>query len=205
MPISTDNSLQPIVLIHTQKTAGHSVRMALEDVGYEWKGGVNKHAPPRELNLANHFSFGFVRNPFNVCVSRFFYHQRPEKKNELDLLFKKFSADRNGFISWVHSLVNDDCWYDKKYNWKYTFKTQKNFLSNDDDSEILVDFVGRYEKLHDDFQFVCDKIGCENKLKNFHVNISKRKRNHRDYYDNSTKKIVESIYKDDLEYFNYEF
>lgn len=37
MPISTNEDLKPIVFIHTQKTAGHSIRIALESVGYRWK------------------------------------------------------------------------------------------------------------------------------------------------------------------------
>jgi len=206
MPVSINTNLKPIIFIHTQKAAGHSIRISLESVGYEWKMGINKHAPPRDIHsLDQYFSFAFVRNPFDACVSRFLYHHREDKKNPQDLLFQRFSKDKDGVSSWIKSLKTDDCWADDKYNWKDTFKTQKKFLSDDSNTKILVDFVGKFEHLNDDFQKICDTIGCDNNLKGIHKNSSTRKSNYREYYDDDAIEIIESRYKEDLEYFNYEF
>ena len=209
MPASINTDLKSIVFIHTQKTAGHSVRIALESVGYEWEQMLGKHEPPRNIHpdsLDKYFSFAFVRNPFDACVSRFFYHQREDKNNPQDLLFQKFSKDKDGVSSWVKSLKTDDCWTDeKKYFWRSTFETQKKFLSDDSNDKILVDFVGKFEHLNDDFQKICDTIGCDNNLKGIHENSSKRKSDYREYYDDEAIEIIESMYKEDLECFNYEF
>mgnify|MGYP003115358969 CR=1 FL=1 len=223
MPVSINTNLKPIIFIHTQKTAGHSIRVALESVGYKWGTRLNKHDAPRDIHFLDqfisfafvdnylilkkveYFSFAFVRNPFDACVSRFFYHHRKDKKNPQDLLFQRFPKNKDGFSSWIKSLKTDDCWTDDKYNWKDTFKTQKKFLSDDSNTKILVDFVGKYEQLNVDFQKICNIIECDNNLKDIHINASKRKSNYREYYDDDTIEIIESMYKEDLEYFNYEF
>ena len=248
MPISINEDLKPIVFIHTQKTAGHSIRVALESVGYRWKlvkyfdipkqewvikVSPNKHQPPRFWEYAESlrekykrkgkkhhadvvavldspplsecYSFSFVRNPFDACVSRFSYHQREDRNSPQDLLFKRFSNNKKGFSSWVKSLKTEGCWYDPRFNWRATFETQKRFLSDASNDKILVDFVGKFEHLNDDFQKICDTIGCDNNLKGIHENPSKRKSDYREYYDDEAIEIIESMYKEDLECFNYEF
>jgi hypothetical protein len=214
MPVSNNSNLKPIVFIHMQKVAGHSIRKSLESVGYSWKGGINKHERPINISWDSDrcFSFAFVRNPFDLCVSRFFYHHREEKKlkaeiNKRDLLFHRFPENKEGFNSWIKSLSEDDIW--KQTNvfgelWPWAYKPQKEFLSNHK-GKILVDFIGRYENLYDDFDGVCKKIKCENHLNSFYVNKSLREADYRQYYNDSSIEMVSQIYKTDLEYFNYSF
>jgi hypothetical protein len=65
-----------------------------------------------------------------------------------------------------------------------------------------IDFIGRYERLADDFRAVCARLGVNRSLSR--VNVTNRKDYH-DYYSDITRKIVERRYKEDIEKFNYCF
>ena len=67
----------------------------------------------------------------------------------------------------------------------------------------MVDFIGKFENLETDFEYICKKIGV-NGIKLPHKNKTQRK-NYRDYYNENTKTIIANWYKKDIDYFGYEF
>tara|TARA_R100001509_G_scaffold148320_1_gene106041 strand:- start:10734 stop:11528 length:795 start_codon:yes stop_codon:yes gene_type:complete len=264
MPISNGNkeAKKQVIFIHIPKTAGHSVRNAMEKTGYEWFDFVNKHMPARlvaeamDLTLDRiqtlvdvkfnsdeflslsrkhgeiksykwiinmlsqlyknkcynldtfdvYYSFGFVRNPFAVALSRFLYHHRDDKKTDLDLAVKnEFDRSSLGFNKWLEKL-EDKQWDRYFYHNMGSFKnTQASYLM-DNTNRIMVNDVYRYENLKNDYAKVCSILGCTNYLDEFHFNkSSKTPVKYKDYYTSTGIDIIEKIYKDDLEYFNYEF
>ncbi len=74
----------------------------------------------------------------------------------------------------------------------------------DENGNKLPDFIGRFENLEEDWKKICKKIGIDYVplSKN---NISKKRKNYRDYYSEKTKKIVEEMYKEDIKQFGYRF
>jgi hypothetical protein len=68
--------------------------------------------------------------------------------------------------------------------------------------KILVDFIGRFERLKEDFQHVCEQIGIQKKLP--HKNQSRRSV-YQTYYSNSSRKLVEQKSKKEIEKFGYVF
>ncbi|MEZ4888879.1 MAG: hypothetical protein R3E32_29400 [Chitinophagales bacterium] len=85
---------------------------------------------------------------------------------------------------------------------KLCFGTQKDFLTNEND-ELDLDFLGRFEALEDDYQKICGIIGVNNKLK--HKNQSLPVYNYVDYYEKDLIDLVADFYKKDIEAFNYSF
>ena len=83
--------------------------------------------------------------------------------------------------------------------------TQFVYLS-DDAGNILVDFVGRYEKLAEDFYEVMGIIGIPLMiLPKRNISQNKVYDNYREYYSSVSRGLVETKYKKDLEFFGYEF
>jgi hypothetical protein len=72
----------------------------------------------------------------------------------------------------------------------------------DENGKELVDFVGRYENMEEDFASVCRKIGIDIALP--HVNRSEHA-HYRDYYTAETKAIVSRLFARDIERFHYTF
>ncbi len=83
---------------------------------------------------------------------------------------------------------------------KLTF-TQTSCLV-DESGNLLVDFVGKFENLDQDFQSICQKVGISASLP--HINKSKRT-NYQDYYDAETRDLTARLYAEDIERFGYTF
>ena len=72
----------------------------------------------------------------------------------------------------------------------------------DDKGWLLVDFIGRFENLKNDFRLICKRIGrnvdlpFENKTEHSE---------YRYYYDNITKDTVGKWFEKDIELFDYSF
>jgi hypothetical protein len=67
---------------------------------------------------------------------------------------------------------------------------------------IRCDFIGRFENLENDFYSITNYIGVDIKIK--HLNKFEHKP-YSEYYNDLDVKLVENLYKRDLEYFNYKF
>jgi hypothetical protein len=193
------------IFIHIPKTAGTSIeRFLLEVEGVRtpacpaWGPAWGKTLKPSEReeyliapgqhNLfreydqkyrAAYFSFAFVRNPFDRAVSSFFYEKRWGRSSSFKDFLKNPRHEND-----VHAV------------------SQRDFIINKS-NEPLVDFIGRFENLQDDFGVVCDKIGiqrkklpCENKRQHKH---------YAEYYNDETREIVAEKYAKDIECFGYKF
>ena len=66
----------------------------------------------------------------------------------------------------------------------------------------MVDFIGRFESLIDDFQKLCHLLGITCKLP--HAGKTKHN-NYKEYYDKESREIVGEFYKKDIEIFGYKF
>ena len=224
------------VFIHIPKNAGQSIESVfLGLVNLTWAARAPlllrantdpKAGPPRLAHLKAHeyvgcghlaqeqftryFKFAFVRNPWDRMVS--IYKYMGLRKG---LSFKEF----------LMGEFKSDIW--KNRHW--FVGPQVGFICSPS-GELMVDFLGRFEKLQEDFQVVCQRLGLP-ALELPHVNQSKgvklgtalkqalRKkigvffgaegptvyRNYEDYYDEESKEFVAQLYANDIERFGYHF
>ncbi len=87
------------------------------------------------------------------------------------------------------------------YNQPKMFMPQLNWIT-DNQENILVNCICRFENLEEDFSNVCRIIGKNVTLP--HVKASPRG-NYREYYDDTTIEIVAKWFTKDIERFDYHF
>jgi hypothetical protein len=68
---------------------------------------------------------------------------------------------------------------------------------------MLADFIGRFERLQEDWAMVAKKLGVSGLLP--HARANPRARHYTEYYTPETRSIIEQKFKVDIETFNYRF
>jgi Sulfotransferase family len=179
------------IFVHIFKTAGTSIRAALERYtrapgGKLWSRvrrrlgspvpepypQLTAHARAAEIREAvspevfsRYFKFAFVRNPWDWQVSWYHYILQNHEHHEHEA---------------VTSLGN--------------FADQR--------GSQIVDFVGRFESIESDFAHVCAVANIGSRLP--HLNRS-RHADYRCYYSDRACRLLEQYSKDDIEYFGSSF
>jgi hypothetical protein len=83
------------------------------------------------------------------------------------------------------------------------FRSQSTFITNRA-GEIAIDFVGRYERLLIDFEYVRECIGLPD-INLPRLQAASRPVNYHDYYTTYTRRVVAERFQGDIELFKYEF
>ena len=130
------------------------------------------------------FKFSFVRNPWDLCVSHYFYRQREGHEEAIYTPFKE----------WLIS-------HKKREPIMWQAPTQYDCLTVN--SKLAVDFIGRFENLQADFNTICKHIQIPSIQLDIHN--STKHEHYSKYYDQETKEYVFNLFKKDIDYFNYEF
>ena len=143
-----------------------------------------------------YFTFSFVRNPWAQFLSFYYFKKTGVHKPPLTE-FLKMSYDE---LSKMHNTPRN--WAESKRTGIY--RNQISQLSDDDDN-VIVDFIGRFENLQEDFDKVCERINIPQRTL---PHRNKREYKHKpywEYYDDESIEIIRNLYKKDIEYFGYEF
>ncbi len=200
------------IFVHVWKVAGMSIQRALQRADRRWMNPfiwalaklglvaapskmtyarLDEHITAAELKqklpatvFDRFFKFAFVRNPWDLEVSAYHFaldHPWHHKHEQ-------FKAMRN---------------FDEYVEWRVRAKglLQSDFVT-DPDGRLLMDYVGRYERLHEDFDHICQVIGVDAKLP--HVNPSKH-HDYRTYYTPRTRDMLAEAVRADIEMFGYDF
>jgi hypothetical protein len=104
-------------------------------------------------------------------------------------------------------LFPSDTRYEGFRAWLWRFALEKGTVPRasvfDDDGRCLVDFIGRIERLQYDFDTACDLAGIPRRTlprtnDSGGIPLS-------DVYDFASRRLVERIFRDDIERFGYTF
>jgi len=207
------------LFVHIAKTGGTSVRTALAPLrwkdplyipqfiasrlshatGHRIASKFPRHAKiiaakemlPNEL-FEKLFKFAFVRNPWDLQVSSWHHLRRERPRLVQDI------PDFASFIRWK---------LDPKRPYQYHIDTsierQTDYLK-DLDGTILVDFIGRYENLQEDYEEACRRIGIKARPLP-HKRQALDRKDYRSYYDDKLALMVMEYFKPDIEEFGYTF
>jgi len=208
------------IFFHVAKTGGMSVRSALlpyteEPARFKIKrppaqkaGQPNPfyavwealllHAMARDVQkevpstiFDSYYKFAFVRNPWDWQVSMYNFILSEPSHIRHSLVVSFGSFDR--YLDWV---VATDSPYPKGAT-KFQYETL-----TDSDGRLLVNYVGRFETLAQDFAQVCHQVGLTTRLP--HLNSSQH-RNYRAYYNERSQQMVAEHFATDIDLFGYTF
>lgn len=192
------------------KTGTHSVRQALrtqlgtqdlEQVGLfvekrfpfkEFANITHGHISTQQIRpvlgeyvFKRYYKFAFVRNPYDRFVSYCAFMGREDNE---------FEAAPRDFMK--HIVKNRNSMDHLLYRPQHEFIT-------DAEGHLAVDFIGRTEDMQASYDAICARLelppaalGC--------INTS-RHRPYVEYYDAELRNAVATVYRRDLELFNYEF
>lgn len=182
------------IFIHISKTGGTSIEHALDPNIPLDKPNISdttgntdfidKHWSAKQYNqkypeqYKKFFTFAFVRNPWDRMLSNYKW-------------LKFIGRINRSFDQWIANPT----WGFRAYSY------QKMICDNR--GSIIVDYIGKFENLQENFDIVCDKIGIPQK-KLPHKNKTKHK-HYAEYYNDETKQIVAEKYVKDIERFGYKF
>lgn len=183
------------VFVHIPKTGGTSVKQALRstiDADHFARSPETKHLRAREIFTAephlhgdDYFSFAFVRDPFARLLSYWSY--KMENPFHPDYV----SVVRAGsFKQWALDHVARG-------------GTSQASFTHDDSGQQLVDFIGRYENLRDDFAMIAERIGCVDRELP-HANASHHGLSG-EAYDDELRSAVATYWRRDFDLFDYPF
>jgi len=202
-------SIAPLLFVHIPKTGGTSVENWYGKVYGRENVVVHKHAPLQYRELCNRdmFSFTVVRNPFSRAVS---WYQQALSLILLDESIKRFkihgltmSAWGKGFDYFIQNFYHregvnpgDDILISPAY-------TQYSYLTID--NKLAVDKIIRFENLKNDFKQIENIVGSNFGLEHLKIGPSDKLRDYKSVYTSTSRRLIEEIYKKDLEEFNYDF
>lgn len=197
------------IFVHRGKSGGNSITKSLlpycEDeriIGHNsFQDGINyfdvinqkysvrKHASIAEIHqrisnrmFGSFYKFSIIRNPYERLISVYFSPNRVYNKN-----VESFDATE----------------FEKVIKSQRTFRE---FVCIDPKENLLahMDTVLRFENLNEDFSILCSTLRL--KVKTLaHLNKSKRKADYREYYNDKLIDLVESKFREEIDFFNYKF
>ena len=186
------------IFIHVPKAAGTSIEKSL--------GFVRARTPAKFKNLFNNksgmysfghievrkrladgsiskefydsaFKFCFCRNPYDRAVSHYFYARKRHPK--------EFSP-KVSFIDFTRTLGN----------YGRMFRLQSYYVE-----KLEFDFIGRFERLKEDFNYIANHLGINAEL--IKDNATKHKP-YWEYYNSESIENVKNFYDKDFKRFGYD-
>jgi hypothetical protein len=186
------------IFIHIPKCAGVAVKRALFD---DLSGGHTKLSTycrvfEPELFLT-YFKFTFIRNPWDRLVSAYHFLRAGGYGNPDKNWFARELSVYTDFNDFVRNWLRPENMYKHIH-----FCPQIEFLEDSNHRGVKVDYIGLYENIDSDFDYIAQRLGVSAGLKKGNASSHK---SYREYYCDTTREIVHNVYRRDIEQFGYDF
>ena len=189
------------IFIHIPKAAGNSVTQSLfgkpsVELGAHARACDWRRAEP--MLFAACFKFAFTRHPVDRFVSAFAFLKQggiTPADVEWAQVFLRDCADVSAFLQ----RMQDRSFRTEVLSYPH-FIPQWRFVC-DPKGRVIVDFVGRFERISEDFEFVRQRLGFMNPLEV--LNETKGDMKQRQSVSPSEIELIAQIYKKDMDLFGY--
>lgn len=189
------------LFVHIPKTAGTSIEEALGGLaglrlgpGKVVPRGTQDHRTIMELRramppgaFAQYFRFSFVRNPWARVAS--WYKNVVNDPNHRAQFGVREACPFPEFLEQQAEI--------------FGMQPQLHWLREKDGS-IPLDFIGRFERLEEDFARVCNRLGIPDSSLP-HLTRQRDRRPYSAIYDETTRRIVADRYGEEIAMFGYRF
>jgi hypothetical protein len=143
-----------------------------------------------------YYKFVFVRNPWDWVVSQYFFNFKPGYLKRMGV--RKFTPkdvlEVRQKLARIRKVKREP-WVDDG-GFQHAYVTDR-------DGSTLVDYVGRFENLENDFKTVCKTIGVQ-PVSLPVINTTEHKM-YRKHYTAASRDAVYDAYRKDIELFDYEY
>ena len=202
-----DASLRPFLehqclFVHIPKCAGLGMTESLF-------GGVH---PGRHFTIAHYklvfskaefdalFKFTFVRNPWDRLISAYYYLRDGGRRAPADLaIAERVVRPHSSFRDFVLQFVTEENVSEIAH-----FRPQYEFVCMSERNRPEVDFIGRFERLEEDFERIRARLDVPERLASKNRGRS-RPDSYRPSYDQEMIDRVARVYRRDIELFEYAF
>lgn len=187
-----------IIFVHIPKTGGMSVSQVL------YGEAIPRHASVAQMKEAigpyrfrKYFSFAFVRNPYSRLVSVYTFIKKGGFSGVPSPWAQEMLDQCPTFSSFVMDWLNVE-----RMSFKVVFRPQTYFVCEPHQPHTpAVDFIGRFEMIEQDWRHVANLTGSNDVLPQ--NNVSGRGRPWQEFYTESARQKVASLYADDFDVFGY--
>jgi len=182
------------VFIHIPKTGGSSIQQWLMNNtdSYITKGTKHHTLTAIESKYGKFdFSFAVVRNPWDWCVSWYFFSRdRALRRIKHPKNKGKFSLEYN------QRILTE---FDKGFEY-FVENTQ---LTDQFHRTVGIDYIIKLENINEEIKVIAKKFNINKDLPV--INASSRNKNYQEYYNDNTRTIIQSKFTKDINFFNYKF
>jgi hypothetical protein len=175
------------IFVEIPKTASSSVRAVIGKPNNPHLNICQILRTMDPVKFEEYFKFSFVRNPWDRVVSLYM-------RQEGLVVRKHMSFEQ--FVDWIQ-YSSATCLHPLPH------VNQLDWLV-DQHGNMMMDYVGRFERLNDDWEVISGKLNITNRLSHINKNNLKDK-HYSEYYNERTKNVVADKFRRDIEYFGYEF
>ena len=181
-------------------------------LSYYFENFVLGHHEIDQAEYQQFYKFTFVRNPWARLYSWFNNLMQEENRQKHhvpeDYTFEKFVKEGMRLdiriLQGYWKQKKGELYKESTFAYYNPVLPQMHWIK-DWQENVPLDFIGRFENLHNDWNHVCDQINLDNRQFDWIMRSPVSGSEYKKAFDQEMRDIVERYYQEDINFFDYEF